>query len=421
MNLLLWPVSAVAVLIGLPIFLALLLGVLAVLFFQMNMQPRMLHLTFFGSLNSFTLLAIPFFLFAGDLMGRGGISRRIIEWVLALVGRSYGAMGYVTVGTSGLYGAISGSSPATVASVGGQLYPEMRKSGYSLGFSVGLINAAGAVSVVIPPSINFILYGVVAEQSIVDLFTAGILPGILLLGSLALAVAIYARRHDIREGETFSALKLWRATRSAFWSLLMPVFVLGAIYGGFATPTEAGGFACVYAIVLTVFVYREISLRQVVEIAGRSALLTAQIMVIVAAAGVFSWILTVSGFQTRLSTFVTDLDVQPWMVLLAINVLLLIIGCFIDPTSAILTLTPLLLPIALQLGVDPIHFGVVMSVNLSIGMFTPPFGLNLFVTQAVLKIRTAELYRGVLPFAALQILMLLVITYVPTLSTFLIR
>lgn len=417
----LWPVAAIALVLGLPIFLALLLGVLAVLEFEMSMPATILHQTFFGSITSFTLLAIPFFLFAGDLMGRGGISSRIVEWVLALVGRTPGAMGYVVVGTSGLYGAISGSSPATVASVGRQLYPDMRRNGYSETFSLGLINAAGAVSVVIPPSINFILYGVVAEQSIVDLFTAGILPGILMLGSLALAVAVYAGRRGIREGQTYSGALLVKATRKAFWSLLMPVIILGSIYGGLATPTEAGGFACVYAIILTVFVYREISLRELVEIAGRSALLTAQIMVIVAAAGVFSWMLTVSGFQGQLSAFVSDLTVEPWVVLLAINALLLLIGCFIDPTSAILTLTPLLLPIAMQLGVDPIHFGVVMSVNLSIGMFTPPFGLNLFVTQAVLKVRTQTLYRGVLPFAVLQVLVLMIITYVPSLSTILIQ
>ena len=417
----LWPVAAVALILGLPIFLALMLGVLAVLEFERSMPATILHQTFFGSITSFTLLAIPFFLFAGDLMGRGGISARIIEWVLALVGRTPGAMGYVVVGTSGLYGAISGSSPATVASVGRQLYPDLRKNGYSDTFSVGLINAAGAVSVVIPPSINFILYGVVAEQSIVDLFTAGILPGILMLGSLAGAVAIYAGRKGIREGRAFSGAVLWQATRRAIWSLLMPVIILGSIYAGLATPTEAGGFACVYAIILTVFVYREISLLEMIEIAGRSALLTAQIMVIVAAAGVFSWILTISGFQSALSGFVAGLDVPPWAVLMAINAVLLLIGCFIDPTSAILTLTPLLLPIALHLGIDPIHLGVVMSVNLSIGMFTPPFGLNLFVTQAVLKIPTQVLYRGVLPFAALQVLILMIITYVPSLSTILIN
>jgi C4-dicarboxylate transporter DctM subunit len=418
---LLWPVAAIALILGLPIFLSLMLGVVAVLQFERPLPPAILHQTFFGSISSFTLLAIPFFLFAGDLMGRGGISARIIEWVLALVGRTPGAMGYVVVGTSGLYGAISGSSPATVASVGRQLYPDLRKSGYSDTFAVGLINSAGAVSVVIPPSINFILYGVVAEQSIVDLFTAGIIPGILMLGALAVAVAVYAGKRDIREGKTFSAIALWRATRRAFWSLLMPVIILGSIYLGLATPTEAGGFACVYAIVLTVFVYREISFSQLLEIAGRSALLTAQIMIIVAAAGVFSWILTISGFQATLSGFVSSLDVAPWVVLLAINVLLLIVGCFIDPTSAILTLTPLLLPVVLILGVDPIHFGVVMSVNLAIGMFTPPFGLNLFVTQAVLKIPTPVLYRGVLPFAGLQVLVLMIITYVPSLSTFLIN
>ncbi len=403
-------------LLGLPVFLVLMLSVLATLAFFLNMPATMLHQTIFGSISSYTLLAIPFFIFAGELMGRGGISRRIIDWVLALVGRMPGAVGLVTVGTSSIYGAISGSSPATVASVGRQLYPEMEKAGYSKPFSLGLLNAGGAISIVIPPSINFILYGAVAEQSIASLFTAGILPGLLLSSLLAIAVVVYAMRNNIREGSKFSFPHLVVATRRAFWSLLTPIIVLGSIYGGIVSPTEAGGIACVYALGVTTLIHRDLSLRDVLEIAGNSALLTAQIMIIVAAAGIFSWVLTVTGFQATLTGFVSTLDLQPWMVLLAINVLLLVIGCFIDPTSAVLTLTPLLLPVAMHLGVNPIHFGVIMTVNLSIGMYTPPFGLNLFVTQAVLKARTIDIYKGVLPFVLLQIIALMAITYIPWFS-----
>ncbi|WP_137388507.1 TRAP transporter large permease [Rhodoligotrophos defluvii] len=403
----------VGILVGLPVFLTLMVSVLATLAFILNMPSTMLHQTIFGSISSYTLLAIPFFIFAGELMGRGGISRRIIDWVLALVGRTPGAIGMVAVGTSSIYGAISGSSPATVASVGRQLYPEMVRAGYGVPFTLGLINAGGAISIVIPPSINFILYGAVAEQSIVSLFTAGILPGLLLSGMLALAVLAYAWHKNIREGAEFSLANVALATRRAFWSLLTPIIVLGSIYGGIVSPTEAGGIACVYALFVTVLIHRDLTLREVLDIAGNSALLTAQIMIIVAAAGIFSWILTISGFQNTLVSYVSDLQLQPWMILLAINALLLLIGCFIDPTSAVLTLTPLLLPIVQHLGVNPIHFGVIMTVNLSIGMYTPPFGLNLFVTQAVLKARTVDIYHGVWPFVGLQVIALLLITYIP--------
>ena len=411
----------IALLLGLPVFAALLIGVIATIGFVMPLPATMLHQNMFGAISSYTLLAVPFFLFAGELMGRGGISSRIIEWVLALVGRTPGAVGLVAVGTSGVYGSISGSSPATVASISRQIYPDMIKSGYSSRFSIGLINAGGAISVVLPPSINFLLYGAVAEESIVRLFTAGILPGLLMLGVLAVAVVVYASRNGIHEGKTFSFSHLVATTKRAFWALMAPVIVLGTIYGGIATPTEAGGVACVYAIFVTTIIHRDLTARDVIRIAGSSALLTAQIMIIVAAAGVFSWLLTISGFQSALSSFVAGLDVQPWMILMAINILLLIVGCFIDPTSAILTLTPLLLPIATQIGIDPIHFGVIMTVNLAIGMYTPPFGLNLFVTQATLKVSTMEIYRGVIPFALLQIIALMIVTYVPALSLILIQ
>lgn len=419
LTLVLLPICAL--LLGIPIFLVLMIAVLATLAFFLNMPATMLHQTIFGSISSYTLLAIPFFIFAGELMGRGGISRRIIDWVLSVVGRTPGAIGMVTVATSSIYGAISGSSPATVASVGRQLYPEMKRAGYGVPFSLGLINAGGAISIVIPPSINFILYGAVAEQSIVRLFTAGILPGLLLSGMLAVAVFVYAWRKNIREGQPLSLSNIGRATKRAFWALLTPIIVLGSIYGGIVSPTEAGGIACVYALFVTVVIHRDLNLREVVDIAGSSALLTAQIMIIVAAAGIFSWILTITGFQSLLVAFVSGLDVQPWVVLLAINALLLVVGCFIDPTSAVLTLTPLLLPVAMHLGVNPIHFGVIMTANLSIGMYTPPFGLNLFVTQAVLGARTADIYKGVLPFVLLQVIALLAITYVPWFSMALLR
>ena len=229
MNYALFLLPALALLFGLPIFITLLISVLVAVSFFLQLPTTLLHQTLFGSISSYALLAIPFFLLAGELMGRGGISQRILEWVLSLVGRTPGAIGLVTVGTSGVYGAISGSSPATVASIAPQMYPQMTAAGYSKPFALGLINAAAAVSIVIPPSINFILYGAVAEQSIVDLFTAGILPGLMMLASLAVVVLVYARKNKITEGTRFSVARVMETTRKASWSLFMPVVILGSI------------------------------------------------------------------------------------------------------------------------------------------------------------------------------------------------
>lgn len=407
---------ALGLALGLPVFLVLLMGVLATLGWHMQLPATMLHQNMFGSISSYVLLAVPFFLLAGELMGRGGISSRIFEWVASMGIRLPGSVGLVGTAVGGVYGAISGSSPATVASISRQIYPEMRKVGYGKPFSLGMINAVGAVSCVLPPSLNFILYGAAAEQSIAKLFTAGILPGLLSLLAIALSVVVYAWFKGLKETARFDRAEFIRTTKRVSWSLFMPVLILGSIYGGFATPTEAGGVACLYAMFVTMVVHREIKWRDLFRISGNAALMTARLMVIVAAAGVFSWILTVNGFQAALTDYVMSLNMPPWQVLLIINLLLLIVGCVLDPASAILTLTPLLLPIAMKLGVDPIHFGVIVAVNLEIGMYTPPFGLNIFMTQATLNVRTMDIYRGVAPFILLHFFVLMIISYVPWLS-----
>lgn len=416
MNLTLFLLPILMIAFGMPVFLALLIAVVVTLAFFMNLQPTMLHQTLYGSISNYSLLAIPFFIFAGEVMGRGGITRRIIDWVMALVGRAPGALGLVTVGTSTIYGAISGSSPATVATVGRQLLPELLTKGYGRQFSLGLLNSSGAISIVIPPSINLILYSAVSNQSVATLFIAGILPGLALSLSLAACVLVYSIIQDVPTTDGFNLGDLLRASRRAAWSLLTPVAVLGSIYTGFTSPTEAAGVACVYAVFVATVVHRELNLADIVRIAGDSVILTAQILIIAAAAGVFSWILTISGFPAFLASFVSGLNASPTVLLICINVLLLVVGCFIDPTSAVLTLTPFLLPIAMIAGVDPIHFGIVMTVNLSIGMYTPPFGLNLFVSQTSLKARTVDIYAGVLPFVLIEILVLMIISFVPSLS-----
>jgi C4-dicarboxylate transporter DctM subunit len=301
------------------------------------------------------------------------------------------------------------------------MYRRLREAGYNERFSSGLLISAGAIDNLIPPSIGFILYGIASETSIVRLFAAGIMPGIVLAVFFGLYIYYYARRRGENPQGRFELREFLAATRDGIWSIAAPVFILGGIYTGIFSPTEAAGIACVYAIIVVALVYRETSLRGVFEAAWRSMYLTAQIFVIVASAGVFSWLLTVNGAPAALAEFVERLQVAPWAVLLVINVLLLVVGCFLDTASSILVLTPLLLPLARNAGVDPVHFGVVLVMNLSIGTFTPPFGINIFVGQAVFKAPLSSIYPGIAPFIAVAIAALMVVTYLPQLSLWILR
>ncbi len=406
----------VLLLLGFPIFLVLLTAASAALFFYMDIPLTALHQVMFGGVDKFSLLAVPFFIFAGEIMGQGSISRRIVDWVMAMIGRVPGSLGVTTVGTCTILGAMSGSSPATVAATARLLHPILRRNGYDESFASALITSSGSIAIVIPPSIAMIIYGAVAEQSVPKLFAGGILPGLLIAALLCGYIVLYARARDIRETSHFSWRALAHASARSVWALGTPVIILGGIYGGVFSPTEAAGVACVYAAVVTRLVYRDVTWRKLWETAADSIFLTAQIMIIVAAAGVFSWVLTVSGVPQSLVALIDRFDLSPWMMLLVINGLLLLVGCVIDPLSAILLLTPLLVPIVDRLGIDLIHFGIIMTVNLSIGMFTPPFGLNIFVAQAMLGTPLRVLYRGLLPFIVLQILALLAITYLPALT-----
>jgi C4-dicarboxylate transporter DctM subunit len=375
----------------------------------------------FGGLENYALLGVPFFIFAGELMGGAGIAQRLIVWVLALIGRVPGSLGVATVGASTLIGAISGASVATVAAVGKSLYPGLIRDGYGPRFSSGLVSSSGAIDILIPPSIAMILYGASAEQSIPKLFIAGVLPGLLIALMMAAFVVVRAVQMDIPRSGQFDLRHFLCTSWGALPALLMPAFVLGLIYLGYSSPTEAGGFACLYAMIVGLYVYRSMSWNDVLEAAARAAMLTAQILVIVATAALFSWILTISGIPRAMTEWLQALQLSSWGFLMAVNLILLVVGCFLDPTSAILVLTPLLMPLVKSVGVDPIHFGIVMTANLAIGMFTPPFGLNIFVARSVLGVPLETIYRGVLPFAVVQIAALLIITYWPELSLILTR
>ena len=413
--LLVLPVALFA--LGLPVFAVLLGGaVAAVLISGGSLQPLTLHQVMFGGIDQVALLAVPFFIFAGELMGRTGIADRLIDWVLALTGRSRGSLAVAAVGASTVMGAVSGSSPATVAAVGRVLHPRLIESGYGRSFSLGLIVSSGSIAIVIPPSIAMILYGASAEQSIPKLFQAGLLPGLLIAGCMGVYIVVRSRVAGGASGMEFSLPRLARTSARAATALAMPVLVLAGIYSGWFSPTEAGGVACVYAVLVGLFVHRTLSWRGLYAAAAESAYLTAQILVIVAAAGTFSWVLTVEGVPQGLLAWISAMEFSPVVFLIAINVVLLAIGCVLDPTSAILVLTPILVPILVKLDIDPVHFGIIMTVNLSIGMFTPPFGLNLFVAQSVLDPDLGAIYRGILPFLVIQLLALAIITYVPDLS-----
>ncbi len=407
--------------IGVPIYLILLVTSLVAILFVADVPLTAMQTYMFGGLDNFPLLAIPFFILAGEIMGQGGIARRVIVWVTALAGRSRGSLPITTIASSELFGAMSHTAVGTVAAVGRLVYPALRGGGYSDRFTVSLIASSGAIAVVIPPSIAMILYSMSAQQSAIDLFTAGILPSLLIGLVDCVYVVLYSRSRNFAVvGEKASWPKIWQATKDAGWALGTPVVIFGGIYGGIFTPTEAAGVAAVYSIVVTMFIYRDIGWRELWEITLSSVFLISQILIIVTAAGIYSWLLTTSGIPQSIVSTMNGLHLAPWQTLLLVNLGLLLVGSFLEPPAAIMILTPLLLPVVQAAGVDPIHFGIIMAVNLSIGMYTPPFGLNLFASQAIFKQPLASIYRGIIPFVLINFITLLVISYVPPISLILI-
>jgi C4-dicarboxylate transporter DctM subunit len=400
---------------GVPIFAVLMVATLGGIMIGTN-PVQAIHSAMFGSLDIFPLLAVPLFIFAGDIMARGGIARRLIELILAIVGGVRGSLGIATIASSEVFGVMSGSSVACVAAIGKLTIPSLRKNGYGDVFSTSLVAASGVISVIIPPSIPMIIYGIAAQQSVPLLFLAGFVPGILIGCALATYVYFYARAKGIPITKRPDRQSIAALFRSSIWSTFAPIVILGGIYGGVFTPTEAAGIACIYAIVISIFVHREISWRDLWDISLESAALSAQVLIIVSAAGAFGWLITTSGYPAQLIEFVDGLKLQPWMLLLVINVILLFVGSVLEPPAAILLLTPLLTPIVYAVGVDPIHFGIIVTVNLAVGMFMPPFGLNLFAANALFHTPLPRLYRGVLPFLFVYLVMLMVLTYIPAIT-----
>jgi len=412
---------AVLLVLGLPIFLVLLVTCIVIILFVADVPTEAVQTYLFGSLDNFPLLAVPFFVLAGEIMAQGGIARRVVIWVVSLIGGVRGSLGVTTVAASELFGAMAHTAVGTVVAVGRMIYPSLRENGYNERFAVGLIASSGAIAVVIPPSIAMILYSLAAQQSAVALFTAGVLPSLLIGLVDALFVLSYARIKAVPLTSRAHWKAVWSSTKEAGWSIGTVVVIFGGIYGGVFTPTEAAGVAVIYSLFVTMVIHKEVGIVELWRIIQSAVFLISQILMIVTAAGLYSWLLTTSGMPQQLIGEINALQLPPWALLLSINLVLLVMGSFLEPPAAILILTPLLLPIVQGVGVSPIHFGIIMAVNLSIGMYTPPFGLNLFASQAVFHSPLGTIYRGVLPFLLINFATLMVITYVPSISLVLLR
>jgi C4-dicarboxylate transporter DctM subunit len=411
----------VLLILGFPIFLILLVTSIVAVLTVADVPTETIQTYMFSGLDNFPLLAVPFFVLAGEIMAQGGIARRIIAMVMAMVGRMPGSLAVTTVAASELFGAMSHTAVGTVVAMGRMLYPALRDGGYNDRFAVGLIASSGAIAVVIPPSIAMILYAVSSEQSAVLLFTAGILPSLLIGFIDAVYVMGYAKFKNVPLGTSANWATIWKTSKEASWAIGSLAVIFGGIYGGVFTPTEAAGVAVVYSLFVTMFIYREVDLAGLWRILLASSYLISQILLIVTSAGIYSWLLTTSGIPLHIVEGINAMHMAKWELLLILNIGLLLAGSFLEPPAAILILTPLLLPIVRGVGVDPIHFGIIVAVNLSLGMYTPPFGLNLFTSQAIFDAPLSRIYVGVLPFLLLNFLALMLITYVPAISLILLH
>ncbi|MET0346742.1 MAG: TRAP transporter large permease [Casimicrobiaceae bacterium] len=383
---------------------------------QANLNLLAIVKEMFGAINKFALAAIPFFILAGNLMETGGISKRLVEFAKAIVGGVQGGLPATCVLTCMIFAAVSGSSVATTFAIGAILIPALVKHGYPVTYAAALQATAAELGVIIPPSIPMILYGVSAEVSIGELFIAGFGPGLLIGGALMVFVIVYARWKGYGTRDHEGRLPLWTATRRAAWALLMPVIILGGIYGGVFTPTEASVVAVFYALVVGMFVYREIAVSDLPRILKKSVLSSAVIMFIIANAGLFSYLITRAGVPGQIGAFLVEWLQSPVLFLLGVNAALFVIGMFIETSASIIVLAPILAPVAVHFGIDPVHFGIIMVVNLALGMITPPFGVNLFAACTIARISLDQIVTRLLPIVLVVLACLMVITYVPWIS-----
>ncbi len=409
-------------LLGMSVPIAVTLGLSAIIALQFKGTPLILMAqSTFEALDSFSLMAIPFFVLAGSLMQAGGIAQRLVNLANAIVGWIRGGLGSVVVLSSMFFSTMSGSSSATTAAIGSTLIPAMEKKGYPRNFAAAVTASSGELGVIIPPSIPMIVYALSANVSVASLFLAGVFPGILIGLSLMLVIWVRARvvGFDSVSDITFGqwATGLVKALGDASLAILMPVIILGGIYGGLFTTTEAAVVAAIYALLIGMFVYRELKWQDLLDIFGRSAITSAIILIIVGFAAIFAYVLTVNQIPHKLGQFLTEFSTNPLVFLLLVNFALFFVGMLMETLAAIIILAPILAPTAIQFGIDPIHFGAIMIVNLAVGMVTPPVGINLFVVCQVANIKLEQIIRPLLMFLGVLIIDILIITYIPALTT----
>ncbi|MFN3686253.1 TRAP transporter large permease [Salinarimonas sp.] len=404
--------------LGAPIAIAILAASIGGITLFANLPLVVVAQRLMTTIDSFPLMAIPFFILAGNLMEAGGISKRLVEFAKSLVGGVQGGLAASCVLTCMIFASVSGSSVATTFAIGAIIIPAMIRHAYPKPFAASLQATSAELGVIIPPSIPLILYGVSAEVSIGELFVGGIGPGLLIGAALILFVLVYCRINGWGKDDHIGRVPLLRATKEAAWALIMPIIIIGGIYRGVFTPTEASVVAVFYALFVGTVVYRAIGWGEFFSVLRRSVIASTIIMFIIAAAGVFSFLLTRAGVPMAISAWITSIVDNPAMFLLAVNVFLFVVGMFIETSAAIIVLAPILVPVAIAYGVDPVHFGLIMVVNLALGMITPPFGVNLFAACQVAQVPLERIIRHLVPFVLVIVTCLMIITYVPDLTLF---
>lgn len=416
MNLLLSLSLLILFAISVPVAVSIALASIFSITFASSLPLMVVPQKMFTGLDSFPLMAVPFFILAGVIMTHGGISQRLVEFARALIGGLQGGLACSCVLTCMVFAAISGSSVATTFAVGGILIPAMVRYGYPVSMAASIQASSAGLGVIIPPSVPLILYAVSTETSITQLFMAGLGPGLLIVASLVLMVQIWCRLkgYGRRDGEERESLLI--TTRKAFWALLMPVIIIGGIYGGIFTPTEAAAVSVVYALILATLVYRQITLKDLPGLFREAAVASGVVMLIISAASLFSFLISLSDLPSAIGSWTEAHLGSAFAFLLGVNALLLLVGMFVETAAAILVLAPILTPVAISFGIDPVHFGVVMVVNLALGMFTPPLGVNMFAAASVANVPVQRLFIPILLPIAAMLAALLLITYVPILS-----
>jgi C4-dicarboxylate transporter DctM subunit len=414
--LILFSLLIVLMLTGMPVSISLGLAVLTFIFTMTNVPLESVALKLFTGIENFEIMSIPFFILAGNFLSHGGVARRMINFATSMVGHWHGGLGLAGVLACALFAAVSGSSPATVVAIGSILMPAMVKAGFPNRFGAGIITTSGALGILIPPSIVMVMYSVATNTSVGALFMAGVVPGIMLAVVLGAVTWYRAWKNGYPRLRRATWLERWRAFRESVWGLLLIVVVMGGIYTGFFTPTEAAAMSAVYAFFVSVFIYKDLTLKDVPRVLLSSANMSAMLLYIITNAVLFSFVLANENIPQGLAAWMLDMGLGPITFLLACNVIMLVAGNFMEPTSIVLILAPILFPVAVKLGVNPVHFGIVMVVNMEVGMCHPPVGLNLYVASGIAKMGITELTIAVWPWLLAMLAFLGLVTYWPGLS-----